>query len=413
MQDLKRSKKRVMNQQMAQMQNKLNEDIDMVKEQEVNEELSRGCNSKPKHENNCNNSCNNSCNNQGNNNCHHGCGCNSNTEEFDCVCVCKKPQQCEPCEPESKECVDNVSQCGSGCCNPITSPNFSPANSVPYAIEANRIFDTMAFQTFTDAVAPNGEALIFDYDVVEVNGPIPRSSQVNVTIDKVCMNYSGIVIDAGVTTLEDFDIQALEPVVGKPCETNFEYVVCGEKNSECCKKGKGTSVVYKQRGLNVTVEDLVLELRGKCGCTTFVAYAYPAVRGMGGQIKRCCDVEFIYNTLSAPICMPSDGRGVTLRQDYQTNLTVDCIGKALLRFVDHDGCECYYDLCVPNGIDLILCLQCTVSTLINEQIVVLGAPNAIRPRIVDTFNKVCDFTTCPGTQGNNNNNNNNGCGCSR
>lgn len=411
MQDLKRSKKRVMNQQMAQMQNKLNEDVNMIKGQEVEEELSRGCNSKSKHENNCNNSCHHGCEC---NSKSHGCECNEKNEEFDCVCVCKKPhKECEPCEPESKECVDNKDICGPECCNPITSPKFSPANSVPFAIETNRVFDTMAFQTFTDAVAPNGEPLIFDFDVVEVNGPIPRSSQVSVTIDKVCLNYSGIVIDTGVTTLEDFDIQPLEPVVGKPCETSFEFAVCGERNAECCRQGKGTSVAYKQRGLNVTVEDLVLELRGRCGCTTFIAFAYPAVRGMGGQIKRCCDVEFIYNTLSAPICLPSDGRGVTLRQDYQTNLTVDCIRKALLRFVDHDGCESYFDLCIPNGIDLILCLQLTVSTLISEQIVVLGSPNAIRPRIVDTFNKVCDFTTCPGEQDNDNNNNNKGCGCNR
>ena len=65
-----------------------------------------------------------------------------------------------------------------------------------------------------------------------------------------------------------------------------------------------------------------------------------------------------------------------------------------------------------------MCLQSVVSTLINEQIVVLGAPNPIQPRIVDTFNKVCDFRSC-GERSNtasmennqNNHHNNSGCNC--
>jgi hypothetical protein len=109
--------------------------------------------------------------------------------------------------------------------------------------------------------------------------------------------------------------------------------------------------------------------------------------------------------------VPSDGRSVTLRQNYLTNLTVDCIGKALLKYVETDCCECYYDLCIPNDIDLICCLQLTVSTLINEQIVVLGSTDPIQPRVVDTFSKVCDFSTCPGDTEAANNNNNNSCGC--
>ena len=100
-----------------------------------------------------------------------------------------------------------------------------------------------------------------------------------------------------------------------------------------------------------------------------------------------------------------------LRKSYLTNLTVDCIGKALLRCVETDYCDCYYELSIPNDIDLICCLQLTVSTLINDQIVVLGSTTAIQPRVVDTFSKVCDFSTCPGDTESANNNNNNSCGC--
>ena len=410
MQDIKRNKRRMTNQQMAPTSKKRNVEERAVEVETVCEDLSRGCGQKPQpkpypcHDNGC-----------------HIDKCYDSKPDCDCECSCscsckpdngchKKPV-CEPCQIETKECIDN-SHCEHDCCNPI-SPKCSTANAKPYAIEANRVYDTMAFQTFTDAVAPNGESLTFDYDVVDVKGPVPKSGPVNVTIEKVCINYSGIVIDTGCTTLEDYDIQALEPVVGRPCETTFEYAVCGERNSDCCKKGKGKNVVYKQRGLNIIVEDLVLELKGKCGCTEFTAYAYPSVRGLGGQMRRCGDVEFVFNTLSAPICLPADGRSVTLRQDFQTSLTVDCIGKAILRYVDHDGCECYYDLCIPNDIDLVLCLQSVVSTLVNEQVVVLGLPNAIQPRIVDTFNKVCDFRTC-GDKSNESENDNEGhCGCNR
>ena len=60
--------------------------------------------------------------------------------------------------------------------------------------------------------------------------------------------------------------------------------------------------------------------------------------------------------------------------------------------MDENCCECYYDFCIPNGIDLILCLEETVSILVSEQIVVLASLNSVEPRIVDTFSKVCDFT---------------------
>ncbi|HSQ88157.1 hypothetical protein [Romboutsia sp.] len=396
MQDLKRNKRKMMNKQMQPMANKVNSEEKYI-EEELTEELSRACGgkSKPQH--------------------HHEHGCNTNHHHCDCGCTCgcnTKPE-CEPCEIDTKECIDNNDNCGPECCNPILPQKFSTANSVPYAIEANRIYDTMVFQTFTDAVAPNGEALDFDYDVIEVNGPVPKVGQVNVTIEEICINYSGIVIDTGNTTLEDYDLQPLEPTTGRPCETKFEYAVCGERNATCCQQGKGTNVVYKQRGLSIIVEDLVLELKGKCGCTEIIALAYPSVKGAGGQKRKCGDVEFIFNTLSSPICVPSDGRNVTLRQDYQTNLTVDCIGKAFLKHVDHDGChEGHYHLCIPNDIDLILCLQCTVSTIINEQLVVLGAPNAIQPRIVDTFNKVCDFKKC-GPEVNPLEDKNGHCGCKR
>lgn len=401
MQDIKRNKRRMINQQMPKEERQM-EDV-------VYEDLARGCGQKPQqrpyqcHDNGCHtDKCSDS---KPDCNCNCSCTCNCKPD-----CGCNKKPTCEPCQVETKDCIDN-GNCGPRCCNPI-SPKCSTANAKPYAIEANRVYDTMMFQTFTDAVAPNGEGLTFDYDVVEVKGPVPKAGPVNVTIDKICMNYSGIVIDTGCTTLEDYDIQPLEPAVGRPCETTFEYAVCGERNSDCCKKGKGKSVVYKQRGLSIIVEDLVLELKGKCGCTEFIAFAYPAVRGLGGQIRRCEDVEFIFNTLSAPICLPADGRSVTLRQDFQTSLTVDCIGKAILRYVDHDGCECYYDLCIPNDIDLVLCLQSTVSTLMSEKVVVLGLPNAIQPRIVDTFNKVCDFRTC-GDQATEASTNEGSCGCSR
>lgn len=373
MQDLKRNRKRVPNQHIDQMENNcLEEHLG----QEVDDDLTRGCGCKK------------------DSSCDKHSGCNHNMKcECECECVCHpEPHCCEPCEPDADKCIKN--KCGPECLGPITPPRFNVSNSVPVAIEANRIFDTMVFQTFTDATAPNGAPLVFDVELVEINGPIPRVGQVNVDIEKICINHNGIIINTGTTTLEDFDIEPLEPTVGRRCETTFEYAVCGETHRRCCDRGKGQSVVYKEKGLSVLVEDLVLELRGRCGCTEFIAFAFPAVKCHGGQAKRCCDVEFLFNTLSAPIGVPSDGRGFTLRQEFQTSLTVDCIGKALLSCVDHDDCDCHCELCIPNDIDLILCLQSNVSTLINEQLVVLTSPNGIQPRVVDTFSKVCDFGSC-------------------
>lgn len=398
MQDIKRNKrKKIMNTQIPQLENQTK-----VEEKYTNDALhdfDRGYGYKPKPNNNHGCHIDNHCNHY-HNSCEDTCKC-----EF--VCECHPKKQCEPCEIDTKQCVKN--NCAQECCNPISLQKYSTSNSIPYAIEANRVYDTMAFQTFTDAVGPNGEALIFDYDVIEVCGPIPKTGNISIEIEEVCINYGEIVIYTGCTSLEDYEIQPLESLMGKHCDTTFEYAVCGQKDRKCNSKCKGTSVAYKERGLNITVHNLVLELKGKCGCTEIKAFAYPAIRGVGGQIRRCPEVEFIFNTLTAPICLPSDGRNIILRQDFNTNITVDCIGKAILRYVNHDGCECYYDLCIPNDIDLVLCLQSTVSTLINEQIVVLGSPNALKPRIVDTFNKVCDFSnSCEEVEHSHNN-----CGCGR
>lgn len=175
MQDLKKNKKRV---NQATLDPVVKEDLN----NELQEDLTRACNSK-------------------------GCNCNKHHDEYECDCGCKPKHHnhnndchCEPCQVESDECIDNV--CGETCGSPITPPRFSTANSVPFAIEVNRIFDTMKFQLFTEASAPNGEDLYFEYEVVSVNGPVPRSGVVNVNIEKICMNYTDVVIKPGCTTLE-------------------------------------------------------------------------------------------------------------------------------------------------------------------------------------------------------------------
>ena len=373
MQDLKKNKRRI-NQET--LQHEFRED--------VKEDLSRGYKSK---------------------------GCNCNNQEPKCNCECK------PCKVEYDECVDN----NNICCEDISPAKYSTANSVPYAIEANRIFDNIKFQVFTEASGPNGNELFFDYDVSSVNGPVPRSGVVNVNIEKVCMNYTDVVITPGCTTLEDHTVRELREPKKQPCDqnlcpdfedntdsefcrTSFEYNVCGNKNATFSSQGRGERgerAAYKQKGLKVEVNNLVLELRGCCGSTEVTVLAYPAIMDMNGNLQLVDTVVFNYNTLSAPIYVPANGRTFRLRQDFQTALTVDCIGKTLLKLVDENCCECYYDFCIPNGIDLILCLEEVVSVLVNEQIVVLASPNAVDPRVVDNFSKVCDFAN---SSGNNNGN---------
>lgn len=400
MQDLKKNKRKINQPSLQQgVKEELNE--------ELQDEIARSCKSKE-------------------------CNCNNHDDyEMECDCVCRPKhhhehhEHCEPCEVEADECVKN--NCTQGCASPIAAPKFSTANSVPYAIETNRIFDTMKFQIFTDADAPHGDNLYFDYEVVSVNGPIPRSGVVNVNIEKICMNYTDVVIKPGYTTLEDHIVSPIneverpycmpenlcpefeDTVEGEYCKTSFEYNVCGNKNKECYCQGKGERAAYKEKGLRVIVKNLVLELRGRCGCTEVTVLAYPAIKTCEGNLELVDRVVFNFNTLTAPMSVPASGTSFVLRQNFQTALSVDCIGKTLLRLVDENCCECCYDFCIPNGIDLILCLEEVVSILVSEQIVVLAAPNAIDPRIVDTFAKVCDFsTTCPTED---NNHNGKGCSC--
>ena len=314
-------------------------------------------------------------------------------DEYECVCQCKKTckPDCDPCEVEYDNCVSNP--CGSECCDAIR-PTYSTKNACPVAIEAQRIYDAVQFQIFTDAMNLNGEPIYYDYDVVEVSGNIPTTGAVKITIDEVCINYSSLVIDPGVPTVEDFEIEELDDV--SPCDAIFEYGVCPEINATCCERHKGQCVSYKERGLTIIANDLVLELRGHCGCTKIVAYAYPATQ-QGGVLTRVDAVQFNYNTLAARICCPSGERAFTLRQSYKTSLTVDCISKAYIYAEDCVGCDCGNDsfqLTIPSGIDLICCVEEIVSVLINDLLVVLGVSQGIDPRVVDTFANVCSFPSC-------------------
>lgn len=392
MNDLKRNKRKMYNKQMSDAKDTCQQETTV----EI-DELDRGC--KNKNNDSCSNS-NNSCGNS-NNSCgnstvsHQGKHCHPKheAESYECECVCKpaKPDCCEPCEVESDNCVKNP--CSEQCCNGI-KPDYSTRNAQPVAIEAERIYDAVQFQIFTDATGPNGEPLYFDYDVVEVEGSVPSTGLANVVIDEVCMNYSSLEVVAGVPTVEDFEVGEIED--NAPCDTVFEYSVCPERNATCCERNQGQSLSYKERGLTILANDLVLELRGHCGCTKIIAYAYPQVKKMGGQFCKVDCVEFRYNTLAARICCPSSGRSFKLRQDYRTNLTVDCISKAYICVQDQCGCDCddYFELNIPGGIDLICCVEETVSVLISDQLVVLGVSGGITPRVVDTFANVCNFPTC-------------------
>jgi hypothetical protein len=313
-------------------------------------------------------------------------------------CSCCE-QSCEPCQIESKTSFPNP--CGPTCCTPIIPQNFSVSCAVPYAIETKRVFDTMKFQVFTDGICSPGTPVQFVTEVIGVNGSIPAGAPVEVRVEQVSINYESLTINPGSISLGDYTVEESGSSESESCKVNYEYLVCGEKDSKCC--GQGKSSPYKQRGLSVTVAGLVLELQGKCGCTEFSAIVYPVCNSTTGSQTQCAPVQFVYNTLSAPICTPANGSSFELRQSYQTSLTVDCIGKSLLSYTCYDG-KPYYELVIPNGIDIICCLQEIVSILKDEQLVVLGGANVIQPRVVDTFAKVCEFNECPNTMNNNMNN---------
>lgn len=377
MQDLKKNRRKMNNKQMSEATNCCVPES--IAEVEV-DDLDRGC------------KCNHPSQNTTAQNTQH------KQPEFECECHCKPVQgtgeTCEPCQIESDVCVPNKCATQSPCCNPIC-PSFTTKNACPVAIEANRIFDALQFRVFTDATGPNGAPLFFDYEVVEVKGNVPSTGFANVTVDEVCMNYSAIEVIPGCPSVEDYCVDEVDD--NAPCDTVFEYVVCPDRSATCCAQNKGQKLSYKERGLTVIVHDLVLELRGHCGCTKIVALAFPAIRKMGTQLCRVDTVEFRFNTLASRICAPASGRSFILRQDFRTSLTVDCISKVFISAEDCCGCNCdcdCYDLTIPSGIDLILCVEETVSVLINDQLIVLAESNAINPRVVDTFANVCSFPGC-------------------
>ena len=400
MQDLKKNKRRMNNKQMSTMSNcPEREEVESVVAVEV-DEFDRGCkcnNDMESHKNKCNEKHENKCNEK------------HEKHECECHCECKKHEECKECEVISEEC--SVNPCREECCNGIR-PTFSTRNASPVAIETNRIFDSIQFRAFTDAKGPNGQTLFFDFEVIEVRGNVPSRGLAKVVVDEVCMNFEELEITPGDITVDDFIVTPVEN--NSPCDTVFESIVCPRRNATCCAQNRGQNVLFRERGLTVRVEDLVLEIRGHCGCTKIVALAFPAVKRGNGQLCRVDSVEFNFNTLASNICVPSSGRSITLRQDYLTKLTVDCISNAFISAEDcfdcdrnHDSdcdcdcdcrhdCDCDFDcfeFTIPSGIDLILCIEETVSALLGDQLVVL-AETSFSPRVVDTFANVCKFPGC-------------------
>ena len=406
MQDLKRTKKKITS-KPVEMTNIASEEVN-----EIPEELDRSWKHKPDHGCKPEPPCKPDHECKPEPPCKPDCGCKDHYDKDDChkeKCHCKCEEKCEPCEEASADkCIKN--KCSDACCSPIEPERVNIHDCIPYAIEAERIFDTFKFQLVTDASALRGRNLYFDYEVVEVIGSVPKGTAVNVVIDKICFNYTDVVIIPGLVSLEDRVVSPVkeiveeQPTVEVNCpdfdhdeeegfvDTSFEYNVSGKLNLNCCRDCKGERTNYKEKGLRVVVRDLVLELRGNCGCTEVVVLAYPAIKNGCGELERVQAVVFEYNTLSADSCLPANGKSVTLRQEFQTALTVDCIGKTLLK---SEYCNCnsedYYKFCVPNGIDVIMCLEEVISILVSEQIVVLGVNHEIKPRVADTFAKVCDF----------------------
>ena len=383
MQDLKKNKRKITSSQAMGLSLTNEEAMD----KDMCDDLARGCNKQKS--NMCSKPCQSKC------------------EEH--TCNDKSDKCCEPCQIEmGMDCMKNK-PCPSECCSSLNLSRFNTANSVPFAIEVNRIFDTMRFQIFQDASARDGSQLYFIYDVESVNGNIPTGGFVSVKIDEICFDYSEIQINPGNVTLEGYSIHPID-TVDTLCESTFESFVCGDRNSICCEQGRGTTSKFRERGLQVEVRDLILTLRGHCGCTKVVISAIPAYMDGQGNLVQCDCVGFRFNTLAAPICIPSSGMGITLRQNYQTKLSVSCVSNANLQKTCIGG-DANYSINIPGGIDLILCVQEIVSILKGEQIVVLGSSSAIQPRVVDTFSRVCDFTTCEDMANSNNRNNNNSCGC--
>ncbi len=387
MQNLRKNKNKVITTQMMSLTN------EEAMDTEACEEMNRGC--KGKHNNNC-----------GQQSCNDCEPCNDNymdSSKHQQQHHHKQEKCCETCEDTiTQNCIKNTCDINE-CCSPLNISRFSVANATPFAIDANRIFDTIQFQTFQDA---NGTGLDYTYEVIDVSGMVPRNGQGKVTIDEICFNFDEMVIYPGNASLEGYTVEELTNDI--PCESNFDYTVCGERNSRCCSQGLGTTTRYRQRGLVIEINGLEIILKGKCGCTKISVLVTP---------NSDC-VVFNFNTLSAQICVPSDGNSFTLRQNYNTQLSVGCIGTGLISRECQNGCT-VYDFELPGGLDLVLCLQEIVSILKQDQVVVLGSTTQVQPRIVDNFAKVCDFSQCSSNaqQNTNNNNskqnNNNGCGCNR
>lgn len=234
---------------------------------------------------------------------------------------------CKPCVPLKENCKDS-------CCDGLKSECCDVSNAVCTPILTERIFDCISLEQNQSGYRENVEFKIEG----DPRRFVPGSS---ICIDRIGVTYSFIGLDeeALCVTIDEKPFVFVSPVgseflgcareVGK-CENEKvigrlfdEYEGTVVTNKYCCENPpkSGTKVRIVNKNLDFKICNLKFIVEGRIGCRPFRAIARFNKNGnVPVEVLGFNDV-----TLVGRMCLPTAPTKVTVHEEIDTCLSVNCI----------------------------------------------------------------------------------------
>lgn len=279
------------------------------------------------------------------------------------------------------------------CCNLIQPQPITPANSMPYLIQAYKVSDAIKF----DRVATAETAVLADGGTETINTGITVTGEnipvgtFKLNITEVCFGESTVTLTPGATTVGGNNLTATTIFSSNYNRLNRSGLDAILAQS-CCNNNMGTSLSYSQNATTATItaaddadpaNSIKIILKGNVGCSNV-------------QIATTIDatdagITLTYDNLKASLCKAYNMNTNILDQYYQSKLSLSCVEATITKSTDEQD---PYEVNILQPVYLQLLLRTTASLLGYGLISVLGSSQAIDVRDIPVVTANFNFEEC-------------------
>lgn len=310
-----------------------------------------------------------SCNHE--DNCHHE---DHHCDEIKC---------CTDCAPFKPNCKP---ECCSGL--PKVVPDLNNVKAVP--VLTNRIFDCIKLEN------PNFAITEQTFNITSTPPPSTEYSG-NICIDKVCVKYDAIgpVFTNGNLAKNPNIVVCSNPVIPEaapgssipypeacnlPTFSISNNLIFNVNNTSCCyehhhvKEGRKCRVV--EQNIQFGVLGLKIIVTGRIGCLPFTAQYVTPSNG------SCSDLSLLglpnYYNFYGKLCIPQSNSGVTIKENFESCLSIDCVEPVGELLVNSPSAEAVNptptSYSFRANIETSLLIKKTIYALAEEKLSVLTIP---------------------------------------